>query len=285
MSSENFIAAILKSSLLHIFLGAALFLSVDFSTKKNVTETQNAMNVIEAVAIDQAQLQRQMDRIRDQKSVQRALEEQRVKELENRAKNALDKRKQEENKLSNIDKQRKQSEAEKQKALKAAEDAKKKLEEEKRRAKQAEAEAEAARQKRIKEEKALKDAELERQLAVEKAEQEARMKEQLQQEQAKRSAARQRAILTERQKYEALIKQTIQRNLIVDSGMKGKSCRLNIRLAASGFVTSVKVLNGDAILCRAAEGAVLKAETLPVSSEPDVFSQLKDINLTVEPDL
>ena len=88
----------------------------------------------------------------------------------------------------------------------------------------------------------------------------------------------------ELQKYTALIKQKIQQYLIVDQAMKGKSCRLNIKLASNGLVTKVNVLQGDQILCRAAQNAVYKAETLPVSSEPDVLEQLKDINLTVEPE-
>jgi len=49
-------------------------------------------------------------------------------------------------------------------------------------------------------------------------------------------------------------------------------------------VLKVKVLSGDAYTCSAAERAVLKATTLPVSKEPDVNQQLKDINLTVKPE-
>jgi colicin import membrane protein len=70
----------------------------------------------------------------------------------------------------------------------------------------------------------------------------------------------------------------------VDETMKGKSCRLNIKLAFSGLVTRVKVLSGESKICQAAERAVLKAETLPVSKEQDVYQQLRDINLTVEPE-
>ena len=91
--------------------------------------------------------------------------------------------------------------------------------------------------------------------------------------------------MTEVQKYQALIKQTIQRNLIVDDAMKGKSCRLNIRLASNGLVTQVKELGGNTILCRAAKAAVFKSDTLPVSKEADVYQQLREINLTVEPEL
>jgi colicin import membrane protein len=65
--------------------------------------------------------------------------------------------------------------------------------------------------------------------------------------------------------------------------MKGKSCKLNIKLAFSGLVTRVTKLQGEPNICQAAERAILKAETLPVSKEQDVYQQLRDINLTVEP--
>ncbi|NCT46427.1 MAG: cell envelope integrity protein TolA, partial [Paraglaciecola sp.] len=145
--------------------------------------------------------------------------------------------------------------------------------------------ARIAKEKREKEEKALKEAERKKREAKEQAEQEKALQEQLAAEQAARQQRRNKQVLTEVQKYEALIRQTIQRNLIVDDAMKGKSCRLNIRLASNGLVTQVNELSGDPILCRAAKSAVYKSDTLPVSPEADVYEKLKDINLTVEPGL
>ena len=70
----------------------------------------------------------------------------------------------------------------------------------------------------------------------------------------------------------------------MDESFKGKSCKLNIRLAFNGLVTKVNTLSGDKLLCQAAQRAVLKAETLPVSKDADIYNELKDINLTVEPE-
>jgi colicin import membrane protein len=89
-------------------------------------------------------------------------------------------------------------------------------------------------------------------------------------------------VLTEVERYTALIQQTIKRNLYYDDSFEGKVCRLNIKLATTGFVTSIRVLGGNDALCRAAESAVRRAEELPVSTAPDVYEQLKDINLKVE---
>jgi colicin import membrane protein len=49
-------------------------------------------------------------------------------------------------------------------------------------------------------------------------------------------------------------------------------------------VTKVTILSGDSNVCRAAQTAVLRSDTLPVSREPDVYQQLKDINITVRPE-
>jgi colicin import membrane protein len=108
------------------------------------------------------------------------------------------------------------------------------------------------------------------------------MQEQLAQERAAQQERRRKQVLTEVERYTALIQQTIKRNLYSDDSFEGKTCRLNIRLATTGFVTSIRVLGGNDALCRAAETAVRRAEKLPVSEAPDVYEQLKDITLKVE---
>jgi len=49
-----------------------------------------------------------------------------------------------------------------------------------------------------------------------------------------------------------------------------------------GVVLKVDRVAGDDALCRAAINAVYKPSNLPVSKDPAVFAQLRDINLTVE---
>ena len=130
--------------------------------------------------------------------------------------------------------------------------------------------------------KAKADAERKKKEAAENAEMERIMQEQLAQEQAAQQQRRRAQVLTEVERYTALIQQTIKRNLYNDDSFKGKVCRLNIKLATTGYVTSIRILGGHDALCRAAESAVRRAEELPVSDAPDVYEQLKDINLKVE---
>ena len=65
--------------------------------------------------------------------------------------------------------------------------------------------------------------------------------------------------------------------------MRGRSCSVNIRLASTGFVTSVRVLGGDSNVCAASERAINRIGTMPMSSDPEVYEQMKDITLRVEP--
>lgn len=289
---NSLFVALGKSSALHIVMGSLLVMSMHFTPPPKPQKQELALPVIEAVSVDKAALEKQVQRIQNEKQRLQSQEEKRVKELERRAKEAKNKAEAERKRLANLKK-------EKDKAAKQAEDAKRRQRAEAEKAKKlelqrkakeaekkkAEKAAKEAEQKRIREEKALREQERKKQEAIARAEQERILEEQLKAEQTQRRQARQKQVLSEVQKYQALITQTIKRNLIVDNSMAGKSCRLNIKLASNGLVMSVKVLKGDTILCRAAESAVFKAATLPVSKEPDVYQKLKDINLTVEPDL
>lgn len=303
MKHENYLIHIIKSFGVHAVFGVILVASFTFEGPKETPQEAPEVSAIDAVVIDQASLEQQIKRIEKQKADLKAAEEKRVRELEERAKKA----KQD---LEKLDKQKNDSK-------KAAEEAKRKAQLEKKKAEKAKAErvkrekeaakakkaADDAKRKKEAEQKALQEAERKRKAEAERREQERLEKErkererkekeaqekllqeQLAQEQAIRQKARQKVVLSEVNKYQALIKAKIQQRLIVDDSMRGKSCRLNIRLASTGLVLQVNVISGEKSICDAAIRAVRKAETLPVSKEPDVYQELKDINLTVEPGL
>ena len=92
-------------------------------------------------------------------------------------------------------------------------------------------------------------------------------------------------MMSEIQRFAALITSIIDQNMINDrSTMEGKSCKLTISLAPSGFVTQVKINNGDSVVCEAAKRAIYKAGTLPVSKDPEVFKEMRNIDVTVVPE-
>ncbi|MCZ8528169.1 cell envelope integrity protein TolA [Alteromonas sp. PRIM-21] len=249
-----------KSLGLHAIIAALLLISVSFSPEPLPNAPSNAP-VIEATFID-------AQAIADQKKAQAQAEAQaraQEREKQRKAQAAAEKKRQQQlaAKRAKEKREAEAAEAKRQKELERLAAQK----EQERKEREAKAKAEAERKKKE---------------AAERAEMERIMQEQLAQEQAAQRERRRKQVLTEVERYTALIQQTIKRNLYSDDSYSGKTCRLNIRLATTGFVTSIRVLGGNDALCRAAESAVRRAEKLPVSDAPDVYEQLKDITLKVE---
>jgi len=295
-----------KSLGLHLAILVLLVFGADFSSKPEmvtVSLQSEGQAPVEAVAVDEKLLNERVQQMQRERDAAKAAEEKRIRDLERRAAQAEQNRTAEEQRLKRVAEEKRKADAEAQKAKAAAAEAKKRQEQENAKAKQAEqariakelerqkAEeaAKAAEQKRKAEQEAAEKAAAERERkaaeARQRAEQERAMQEQMAKEAQARAAARAQQAATEVQRYTALIRDAIQRNLLVDEGMRGKSCRINIRLASNGFVTRVGVISGDQTVCDATVRAVNRAGTLPVSADPDVYNQLKDINLTVSPEL
>ena len=295
-----------KSLGLHLAILVVLIFGTDFSSKPEmvtVSLQSEGQAPVEAVAVDEKLLNERVQQMQRDRDAAKAAEEKRIRDLERRAAQAEQNRTAEEQRLKRVAEEKRKADAEAQKAKAAAAEAKKRQEQENAKAKQAEqariakeqerkqAEeaAKAAEQKRKAEQEAAEKAAAERERkaaeARQRAEQERAMQEQMAKEAQARAAARAQQAATEVQRYTALIRDAIQRNLLVDEGMRGKSCRINIRLASNGFVTRVGVISGDQTVCDATVRAVNRAGTLPVSADPDVYNQLKDINLTVSPEL
>ena len=295
--------AVCLSLALHVILLVGL-LSGDFSSepKQLPTPTSQSAEPIKAVVVDKAKFEQAVNKIKRQKSNERDAEKKRLKAVEKRASDAKKRRVQEQARIKKLEKQRKQKEQEKIKADKAAKSSKakaakaEKVRKQKEQEKQvAEKAAAAARSKRLKEEadarkaedlRLKKIAERKRQeiAAKEQAIQDAMLAEQMADEMATRNKARNQQVMTEVQRYSALITQRINQYMITDrSTMADKSCRLTITLAPSGFVIEVKIGRGDKVVCDAANIAIGKAGSLPVSKDPEVFKEMREIAVTVEP--
>lgn len=249
------------SVLFHLFLLVLLVVSVGFSIDNEPLEVPMDAQpvVINASFVSPDVTQAQYDEQQRQKRL-----EQKRKEQAQEARRVAEKKK----KAAEAKRKAEQRELER----KAVEAAKRKREEEQRK--------ELERLQKEKEQEALAKAEAKRKAEQAKADE--ALREALAAEQAELRKAEQQKVLTEKQRYAALIKATIQRNLITNDAFRGKNCRLNIRLGIGGVVLKVDVLSGDDALCRAAITAVYKPSNLPVSRDPVVFAELKNINLTVE---
>lgn len=298
-----YLKAIWLSILLHLVILFGLFAG-DFSTlpKPIPTAANQPANPIKAVVVDKAKYEQAIKKIKQQKNAQHDAEKKRLKAVEKRASDAKKRRAREEARIKKLEKQRKKKEQEKIKAdqeakssrakAATAEKVRKQKEQEKQVAEEA---AAAARSKRLKEEAAAKKAEDLRQqkiaerkrqeiAAKEQAIQDAMLAEQMANEMASRNQARQQQVMTEVERYSALITQSINQRMIKDrSTMAGKSCKLTITLAPSGFVIDVKIGQGDSVVCNAANIAIGKAGNLPVSKDPEVFKKMRELSVLVRP--
>ncbi|WP_241970313.1 cell envelope integrity protein TolA [Idiomarina seosinensis] len=303
--TESLTLPLIYSVGIHLAIAGVLLISFEFTPNEpesmEVSLSESEFNeqpdeVVQAVSVDKAAVQQQVDRIKAQQEAERQAEQQRIAELERKAEAARKAREREEQRREEIQRQQQQQQQEATKARQAAEEAKReaeKLAEQRRKAEQAAREAEQRRkaaeeaERRAEEERKRREAERKR-LEEERrkaAEREAQLQKEMEAERERRQAARRQQMLSEIEKYQALIQQTIQRNWNVDESMSGKSCELTISLAPSGFVKNVSTGAGDPAVCRSAENAVLKATTLPVSEDPEIFEQMSTIKLTVKPQL
>ncbi len=308
--NQTFLTALGKSTALHVVLIVVLVASAEFSPSqpKVMEVTLNApanpqKQAVEAMAVDADAVAKRIEALKAEDAKKKAQEQQRIKDLEKRAQQARKEREAEARRIKKLEAERKRKEREKQKADEAAKKAKQAQ-------KQEQAKAEALRKQKLAEEKAAQDAQKKRQAeeeALKKAEAERKrqaeiakrkaeeakqkalaeqlLQEQLAMEQAARTRARQQQALTEVEKYKAMIMGRIQQNLLIDEKMKGKQCKLNLKLAFNGLVTSVTPQGGDKLVCEAALRAVRMTDRLPVSKDPMVFEQLKNINLTIKPEI
>jgi colicin import membrane protein len=212
-----------------------------------------------------------------------AAKELRAKEEAKKAKEVADaKRKKEEaQRVEQQKEEAKRIEAEKLKAEKALQ------EKQAKEAKEAKIKAEKeekAKQAKLKAEKEAKA----RKAAEEKAEKlrQAELDKQMQSEfEDSFSNAQSSKQLSEIARYQALIRDKISRNWQVDSSMRGSDCKLTIRLASDGLVISAKRVQGDEKVCASAIRAVQKAKILPIPKDPEISTQFRDFDITLEPEL
>ena len=296
--SRKFTIALTLSFLLHAAL-AAVRLMGNFDHAPKAPPKVVQVQTIQATIVDKSKIEAQVNKIKKKKLDDAKA----LRELEQQVASAKKKRAKEEKRIKALEQQRKKKEIEKKAADSAAKKARAKAnaaeklraqkEKEQKIAENAAADAKA---KRLKEEKAAKKADdllkkkaaekkrKERE-AKERAQQQKLLEQQMAEEMAVRQQARNKQTMTEVGRFTALIRQTIQGRLITDrSTMEGKSCKLTISLAPSGFVTNVVIGKGDKVVCNASKTAIYKAGTLPVSKDPEVFKEMRTISLTVVPE-
>lgn len=277
----------------------------------------SAPRVIEARAVDAAQVAAEVERLKARDAA--AAEARRRAEREAEA--ARRKRQAEERRLVELRKRQAAERKRLAAAQQAQAEARRKAEAERRRAEQArreaqaearrKAEAEAARKaaeaaKQAAEEKARREAEAARQAAEQarreaeaarkaaeearlRAEAEARQRE-LERALAEEAAAREAAAERRRQqrqidRFIAGIQSQVESVFINPEPSEDLACTIRIRLSPAGDVLAAEVIrsSGSPAFDAQAERAVYKASPLPVPADPQLYRDLREVDLVFHP--
>ena len=297
-----------------LLIHAALFALVAFGLDWTSTPTPvPRAEVIEAVAVDQTLVEKELKKIRDAEA-----------ERERKKRDAIETREREEKRLAEVKKQqetekRRLTQIEKERKAKAAEakrseeaekkrlaEVKKKQEAEKKRlaniekeraAKAAESkrreEAEkkrlaAAEKKRRDEEARLAALEAQRKIDEQKrkataekerkrrAEETAQRQREIAAEAARQAAEADRVAQSTAVRYQALIRDRVERSWLRPASLPdGLECTLMVRLDPFGEVLEARIVrsSGNPLFDRSAEAAVKKASPLPVPSDVTIYNR------------
>ncbi len=282
---------IIISVIAHAVLIALLAINFQFS-KVDVKQTQST-RAINAHSVNAKNIERLVKNIKKKDIDEKNKETERLRKLKKEEGKTKEKRIEEKNKLKKI-KQR-QADAEKERKVEEnkAADAKKKREvddkarkkkkeADKKRSAKKKADKEKKRKKKLADEKQKKEEARKKKLAKEEAAQEVlerEMQQQMDDETEALNAAKQQQVMTEVDKFKSLIQGKIKRNWLKPEA--SGYCVFRINLAPGGLVIGVAILEGDNQHCESGQRAIYKAEPLPVSEDPDVFAELRNIKLTL----
>ncbi|MGD9108821.1 MAG: cell envelope integrity protein TolA [Gammaproteobacteria bacterium] len=257
------------AAVLYVTAFMVLFGSLNFKNHLRTAVLPNSSpKIVHATAVNQRQIQQQINKIKAERQAKHRAEIARQKHLIDLARQAKQQRIAEQRRLIKLKEQ--QNKIAQQQKYQAAL-AKKKLVQMQQ------------RQQRMQQHLAeLKKRNLDTQTEVEK-----QLQQEIAAKQQQIAAVQTKQELTEINKYRSLIINVIEQNWIIPSKIdKNLSAQLLINLAPGGTVLGVKILksSGNVALDNSAVTAVWKSSPLPVPSAVNIFNQMRKLHLTVRPE-
>jgi colicin import membrane protein len=303
--------------LVHLVLLAVLVFSLDWAPEVKPTSAQKQAPV-QAIAVDGARLDAELERKRQlqeqqrreaEQAAQRKLEAERRRKAELAAQKQAEverkqqaeleaKRKAEAERKREVEQEARrkaeleaQKRAEAERKRKAAEqEAKRKAELEAKKRAEVERKRKAEEARRKAELEAKKQAEFERKRKAEEAARrkaEAELQARLAAEQERMAAQRRSAMQRMVDEYVQHIRAKVQRSWIRPPATGSNlACTVTVRLIPSGDVVDVGVVrsSGNQVFDQSVKNAVLKASPLPMPPDPEVMEQFRTISFEFRPD-
>lgn len=271
----------LRSGFYSVVLHAAVLtlLVVNFDAPRPpVFKPRPPENIVEAVKVDDKEVEKELQRLRDQEKAKEQALENKLKAIEKRASETEKKRKAEERRLAAA---REKAAAEKKKREQARLEEEKKAAAERKRIETEKAQAQAEL-KRIEEKKQKAEAERKR-LEEEKRKAAAEKRKQEEAKALQQQLAREQRELEQAQRQQTLQKLTWEISRKVSGNFnkvglpQGLTCKLAVQAIPGGEVISVTLSesSGNEIFDRRAITAVEKASPLPLPADPALFDRLR----------
>lgn len=278
--------AAVAALLVHVLVIMILMINIDWPEESSTTNTKKNIEVIEAKAVTEQQLDAREQQIREAEQA-RQRERERQVQLKKQRELAEQKRREEAARKQREaeEKKRREAEAKRQAELKKQREA----EEQKRQEEAARKQREAEEQRR-REEQARKEREAEQQRLQEQAQRE--LQEKLDAQARQQAQEEQRRQWLEKNQdeinlYKNRIKDQITRSWrIPPTAHSGMRCEIMVRLLPGGDVASVKIVqsSGDKAFDRSVEDAVKAASPLPVPAvDSGLFNEFRELKFTFEP--
>ncbi|MAZ39449.1 MAG: protein TolA [Legionellales bacterium] len=270
----------------HVIFILIITASISFAPTPKPQQTlayKQADKIVQAVSVNQTQVEQEIQKIKTEKLVQQQREQARVAKLQQEAKAAEQAKKSQQMQLAKVKKEQVEAQKKAQAQLSQLNAQKSETKQQLATLKKQTLTTAEQQQKLQKDIEKLKKA----QASAEKQAQISDLQAQVAQEQTQLNAQKKQAkIQGEIQKYTTLMLQSIEHNWNYPENVnRALYCVLEIKLAQDGRVTQVKLVksSGNQMLDQSAIAAVYKSSPLPVSTDPDVFKKMQDINLKASP--
>ncbi len=267
--------AVAAALLVHVLFVLIVMVSIDWSSDDKASGEKQKIEVIQAEAVYEQEIEARVEHIREAEREKRRQEQEKKRQAEQARQRELQRQ---------AELKKKEQERKRQAALKKQREAEEKQRKEEEARRQAELKKQA--EEKRKQEEARKQREAEQRRQQELAEQ--ALKAKLEEEARQREReARLAANRSEINKYEHLIKQQVIRNWrIPPTARSGMVCKIMVRLLPSGDVVSVQVVksSGDPVFDRSVEDAVYSAAPLPVPGvESGLFDEFREVKFSFDP--
>jgi colicin import membrane protein len=297
--SLSFLSSLIGHFLLFLLLFSTVLFNSDqpYVVKKGLDNEIAKKKVITAVTVNQAQVQQEVQRLKDQQAAKRLAENERVERLQRLANKAKSERQTELNHLNRLKQNQQQLQKQQAAEQKIAENRlaaikRQQAIQQQRLTGLEQKQTQAANNYKQQQQKLM--ALQQKQLAMIKEKQQtqaakALLAKQLQQEQDQLARAKQQYIDGIINKYIALVRQAIQSNWNQPpSANPGMAVTLQIDVTKTGAVSNVTIAksSGDKALDQSARLAVYKASPLPIPvNNPLVAKQFQEFALTMHPSI